>query len=277
MSNTQFDRHGEIQLVPGDIHGQRAFKVHRNGTLVSPSYEWPWHDGENTAQCTVHLWCDDFWDATEGGHHIAHPKCSCGFYAYFYEVENDYHNPGFWGTVQAIVRSTGKATVGDRGFRAEKAEIVALVEPQEHEFVDGDKTKDMTPFLKYLLWVKYHEDGVFAATAGSLLATLVAAILLSIFVSVGWAWLATAMVPEFALGIGSLVRSDSQDWSPYQEERRLFGTTFSMLTKDAWQQVLKNYPNVKVYKTMAEAEAAHPMTFHPSNHPDLAQPEEVNW
>lgn len=80
-------------------------------------------------------------------HHIAGIACQCGFYAYF-DGGNDYLTDsgggftvsmygGLFATgaedraprVGAIVNAWGAATVGTRGFRAEKAEIVALIVP----------------------------------------------------------------------------------------------------------------------------------------------------
>lgn len=55
--------------------------------------------------------------------------CSCGFYAY-YEGSNDYYREGM---VMAIVKGTGELILGTRGFRAEKAEIVALHIPNAVE------------------------------------------------------------------------------------------------------------------------------------------------
>lgn len=85
---------------------------------------------------------------TGPAHSLAGITCSCGFYAYF-DGGNDYltdvgggviYNTGglTFGPSQqdnatriaAIVNAWGSATVGSRGFRAEKAEVVALIVPK---------------------------------------------------------------------------------------------------------------------------------------------------
>lgn len=82
--------------------------------------------------------------AVKAEHTLASLNCQCGFYAYF-DGGNDYLRDDFSAMsyagmfltrtedkaarVGAIVNAWGKATVGSRGFRAEKAEIVALIVP----------------------------------------------------------------------------------------------------------------------------------------------------
>lgn len=51
--------------------------------------------------------------------------CRCGFYAYF-DGGNDYKQPD---RVTALIEGYGVCTVGDRGFRASKARLVAIVRP----------------------------------------------------------------------------------------------------------------------------------------------------
>ena len=59
-------------------------------------------------------------------HVLGGVKCTCGFYAYF-DGLNDYKKPE---NGAAIIEGYGVCTVGDRGFRASKARLVALVEPK---------------------------------------------------------------------------------------------------------------------------------------------------
>jgi hypothetical protein len=61
------------------------------------------------------------------------PNCSCGFYAY-QRGSNDYYRPNHTtgsGNVQAVVRGYGKVVLGTRGFRAQKAQIVAICMPAD--------------------------------------------------------------------------------------------------------------------------------------------------
>lgn len=61
----------------------------------------------------------------EDDHQIPKLGCGCGFWAYF--RREDSHNVG--GLVQGIVEAQGRIIAGTLGFRAEKARIVALVDP----------------------------------------------------------------------------------------------------------------------------------------------------
>lgn len=88
-------------------------------------------------------------------HPIGSASCECGFYAYF-DGGNDYltQSSSAWlalyigGTddtaprVGAIVNGYGLVTVGSRGFRAEKAEVIALISPK------SDQARYAVPFEK---------------------------------------------------------------------------------------------------------------------------------
>lgn len=80
-----------------------------------------WEPGVNLAQCQAAY--------TRTGRHefrdIPHDACGCGFWAYW-EIQP--HDMGRSGTlpVVGVVKATGQVTLGPRGFRAQKAEIIAL-------------------------------------------------------------------------------------------------------------------------------------------------------
>lgn len=59
-------------------------------------------------------------------HRSGSVECRCGFYAYFDGGFNPHHAEG---QVLGIIEGFGLVSVGSRGFRAEKARIVALVAP----------------------------------------------------------------------------------------------------------------------------------------------------
>jgi hypothetical protein len=68
-------------------------------------------------------------------HRLAGVACQCGFYAYF-DGGNDYlqQPESSWSDdkaprIGAIIEGWGVCTVGARGFRAEKAKVVALIIP----------------------------------------------------------------------------------------------------------------------------------------------------
>lgn len=60
-------------------------------------------------------------------HTLAGLNCGCGFYAYF-DGRNDYMSRGY---VAALIEGYGVCTVGSAGFRASKARLVALIEPNQ--------------------------------------------------------------------------------------------------------------------------------------------------
>lgn len=72
--------------------------------------------------------------------------CTCGFYAY-QEGSNDYYMPGVSkassgsGPVGGVIRGYGKVVLCTRGFRAEKAEILAL-------YVDGEQLRQSSSQVK---------------------------------------------------------------------------------------------------------------------------------
>lgn len=140
------------------IRGVRSFDVDRLGRLTGVSYQRVFKPGENVAECSdlarAHATLQHAvrrmgervqWayttpraiggpapqpsPAPEPEHHTAGKGCTCGFYAYF-DGGNDYAKQG---RVTGIIEGTGCLTVGDRGFRAEKARLVALVDPRKRQ------------------------------------------------------------------------------------------------------------------------------------------------
>lgn len=71
--------------------------------------------------------------ATEGytppkDHEVAMQACTCGFYAYLDNLANEYHHNDEH-FMYGVVEGYGVCTVGNRGFRASKAKIKALIAP----------------------------------------------------------------------------------------------------------------------------------------------------
>lgn len=103
-------------LTVGEIYGTRSWnmKETRNGpVLTGVTYqEYWWKPGINTAVCRLSG------DVCEDDSH------QCGLWAY--------HNGDTWGLkdITGIVRGYGRTTIGTKGFRSEKAEIVAFVRPE---------------------------------------------------------------------------------------------------------------------------------------------------
>jgi hypothetical protein len=63
-------------------------------------------------------------------HRPAEPSCTCGYYAYTDESSLNRNSSWRDGSVFGIIKGYGQVTQGSKGFRCEKAEIVALTRPQ---------------------------------------------------------------------------------------------------------------------------------------------------
>lgn len=154
---------GSTPLVVGTALGRRTFFLDEHGVLRGVTYRAPWRDGENVAECFVtkrvaptagptytHATAlppyvaagvifpgDDIevqpwtlapgfkWDRCDG---LA-PDCGCGFYAY-HSVETTYAVGGAGCKVIAIIEGYGKLILGDKGYRASKARIAAVLLPR---------------------------------------------------------------------------------------------------------------------------------------------------
>lgn len=148
-------------FVAGSLTGIRAFSVDALGRLTGVTHKQVWLPGENIADCRRveygntwghgglvtpgHLVQSIFeWTAPRQRVSLVHAgreaakkerelashrpgslACQCGFYAYF---DDAYNNPyDQKDRVRGLVEGYGLVTVGSRGFRAEKAKIVALI------------------------------------------------------------------------------------------------------------------------------------------------------
>lgn len=92
----------------GELYGHRVFDISSNSISSPVQQRFVWKDGVNTSKCSVCV-------------NKRQPNCSCGFYAYY-----DYKDQGFHGDTRGVIRGYGMVDKGSLGFKAEKAEIVAL-------------------------------------------------------------------------------------------------------------------------------------------------------
>jgi hypothetical protein len=118
----------ERALVPGTLRGFRQWRPGLDQSLrpVNIQEAPPWSRGINHAICSPKE--SLYTGAYARPHSAPHSPCQCGFYAH-YDPEisvplNYYVNSPH--TVHGIIEASGKVIMGTRGFRAEKAEIVAL-------------------------------------------------------------------------------------------------------------------------------------------------------
>lgn len=163
MSTAEFSGQ-EYEFAVGSLQGLRAWDVDEHGRLHGVTHREVWRPGENVSVCkkTIRTPCPrptitrgsrpaepehgrkkkrhdmvafevtfapsiPCGDPTCGGSyhygpppHRFDPSCECGFWAY--------DEAGFTpqGEIVGVIDAYGKTTIGTKGFRAEKARIVAL-------------------------------------------------------------------------------------------------------------------------------------------------------
>lgn len=158
------DFNGEdFDFAVGAIKGLRSWKADDQGRLRGVTYPAVWLPDENLAVCkepggkyepcpkaddmTIYFYgrgtCSDP-TCTPRGHFVAASEThafdaehGCGFWAY------DEHHFNPHGDVVGVIEGYGKTTIGTKGFRCEKARIVALC----REDADGDD-------LSLSLWLR---------------------------------------------------------------------------------------------------------------------------
>lgn len=140
----------DYDFAAGAIKGLRTWDVDDQGRLHGVTHKTIWTPGENVAKCEQgagrYTPCPTYWTSCSDptcvphkGHFIASephafdPDCSCGFWAY------DEHTFKPHGAILGIIEGFGKTTVGTRGFRCEKARIVALCRNLDAEVVEMDR------------------------------------------------------------------------------------------------------------------------------------------
>lgn len=155
----------DYEFAAGSIYGMRSWGMDDQGRLHGVTHREAWRPGENVSVCkavkrvpcpdaarakateivqyrstfrdemSFRVWdppepCGKHPDCFDGTHpapsgHSFDPDCQCGFWAY------DEHTFTSHGDVTGIIEGYGKTTIGTRGFRCEKARIVALL--REHK------------------------------------------------------------------------------------------------------------------------------------------------
>lgn len=163
------------EFVAGSLTGIRSFRIDPLGRLTGVSQQTVWRPGENRAEClkvTMRLggglltqsYVDMLYGAIYSGSTVTVPgvsthavrpetppktkhragelKCTCGFYAYFDEAANEYHQKD---RLLGVVEGYGVTTVGRRGFRCEKATLRALVIKPKRETTLTDRVRHNYP------------------------------------------------------------------------------------------------------------------------------------
>lgn len=231
-------------FVAGSLVGLRAFSVDSLGRLTGPRFGGVFKPGENVASCggdrvltaalqrrinalTIHHGPRGY--TVVGGqvdvpgaapeprpHVIGGTDCTCGFYAYF-DGSNSYAKAD---RVTAVIEGYGVCTVGSAGFRAEKARLLAIVDPAAR------------PWWRPAWW-KFE-----ALTAVGCVGVAVGALAVR-------DWVTVAIQIGLALVNGALA---VWDWKRHRAAvRRL-------------DFVRRNYPDVPRLPTVRAALRAHPLT-----------------
>lgn len=276
-------------FVAGSLIGLRSFSVDDDGVLVGPAYPDPFLPGENQAQCyssigwRVQMRAFERSLARIAGSQIPEPltlvpsekkghqpgglRCSCGFYAFF-DGSNTYELST---RVTAIIEGYGVCSVGDRGFRAEKARLVALVG-------DVGRARPGRPFHRALDatsdWLTDRKiGGGAAAISGPVgLYTLVFGVYASIDLSPLLAPIVALIVAACAfLGYADFHSIPRKYPSVSPEVKRcVIPPKSGRLGAAPFKTVAARYPDVPVYRTVEEAIAAHPLTVPTEGSGDVA-------
>ena len=97
------------------VRGFRQFRVGDAGLLPAHVGDRPWSDGVTVARCR------------RSRHRAPQPSCSCGLHAWYDGADARAH--ALKGEVTAVVRASGTVLLGEHGWRAERAEVVAVALP----------------------------------------------------------------------------------------------------------------------------------------------------
>jgi hypothetical protein len=102
-------------LLLEHVTGFRQFRVGDDGLLPAHVGDKPWSAGVTIAHCK------------RGPHRAPKEGCTCGLHAWYDVADARAH--ALPGEVTAVVRASGTVLLGEHGWRAEKAEILAVALP----------------------------------------------------------------------------------------------------------------------------------------------------
>ena len=165
MSAPTSQEYAGFALAMGEVYGLRTWRMDDHGRLRAMHLEMapPWRPGVNEAVCYADSYGSvGFMGGFIGGlvtggmvlgppsascqctvctaacspqpeqkleqHAVPDESCACGFYAYTSPKTRETYS-GHDGNVFGVIRGTGRTLIGTKGFRSEKAEIVALLDP----------------------------------------------------------------------------------------------------------------------------------------------------
>jgi hypothetical protein len=136
----QSEEQAAFAIAP--VRGARAFEIADGGWLAGCTYKYKWVPGENVARCVRQTqYTERIQRQMHGDNqpYIAdrdipdHTIGNCtsgnghGLYGY-YDGSNTYRSTN---RIEAVIEGYGRVVLGNRGFRAERAEIIAIAAPPE--------------------------------------------------------------------------------------------------------------------------------------------------
>lgn len=123
-----------IRLDRIEANGNRVYVDLETGQSKIYNSISEYTDMRNRSNKDVPLFYEVDWKEDESCGSVAQPACQCGFYAYTdinSIIENSHPQPY---SVFGLIKGHGKVTIGTKGFRAEKADIVALAAPVNYQY-----------------------------------------------------------------------------------------------------------------------------------------------
>lgn len=254
---SQSDFSGEYEYTIDTVTGVRGFRQDGLGRLTGVTHHRVFAPGVNVAACES---CD-----TE---HLA--TCTCGYYAYFSDKVDDRNlrSEVYDSEIGAIIEGTGRIAVGTRGFRAEKARLVALF-PTDASARGNGKKGPINWFTRYLypsyaahmrLNAQSKDAGPAIGIPSGFLGLAVFATAVAVLVY-GDVLLSLALVVSSLYLFGLLFRMVDADMEKEALRRRARpGRTGTVAETGLFDELKELYPNVPVYKSPKDARKAHPLT-----------------
>lgn len=273
----------------GTVRGVRAFSVDDFGRLKGVQFPSIWTPGENVAKCSAKKiaagWTMDLVRSPHGGPPVfkndktgelttaplmepAHPEghslknCSHGFYA-FYDGSNDYKSDA---RISAVVEGYGETLVGSRGFRAEKARIVALCFPGaklNEPTLEPTATATRSRFLLGWPLTARILYCIAAGTAGGAAVTEFAAgapthgAILAVAAAAQWA--IAFLMPFYPSTRKRRVSKKQRELDALAAIRSAqFGLSATRITETLIAKIRRNYPDVKVFNSFDAMVRAFP-------------------
>jgi len=158
-------------FAEGSLIGLRAWVITYSGGLHSVYHRgFTWTPGVNVAECD--LYSEDIPAVYRQGqqpHRYLGIDCECGLYGYT-DGSNDYRYDDPYGPhwagyrIGGVIEAWGLLVVGSRGFRAEKAQVKALVTPTFVDSVTLGKVRSRYPDVP---WFDTQAEAVAAFPLGA--------------------------------------------------------------------------------------------------------------